>query len=560
MKKAYLLLTILALFLLFGCSSQPSIEEKDESIISLELTYSPAKVLNGDLERYGIQYKITYNNSNVSYVDFKVSDLPLKQQQKLDQTGDVVIEYLYQGYDISLQFEIIEETDEIKSCEHDYVLMYTVNSNCVNKGYTVSVCACGTPLKEEIAATNHNLSDWTVITEATCEEYGEKERHCLNNGCQYFENEDLAPLGHTHSEWIVDTEATCTTNGASHVECTTCETVLYRNESLNTHTDEDTNNVCDLCEAEIKLNNPIVEVGGKVQFGYYPQKAVTAQDVYSTLLFMAGDLPSAEDAKGWTSYEYYIYSDNSADYMWHKDLVLNGTKYRAVYFTSYRPNWTTNVSNANSSYQDDNGYYVSNVYFFEYKPILWRVLISDDNKALLLADLILDSQEFNPTYEITSQDGQTVYANNYEYSHIRNWLNSTFYNTAFNDIEKTYIIEAYIQNKEALPHGEQVLYTSNNTYDKVFLLSKYETVKAEYGFTTNYEADENRQMKASDYAKIQGCSSKDPSVGTYQWALRTPDYKDDKSVSYVSVTGAVEHYRVYTTYRGIVPAIWVKLA
>ena len=185
MKRAYLLLTILALFLLIGCSEkQPVIEGKDDSIISVELTYSPAKVIKGQLENYGIQYKVTYSNRVVSYVDLKINDLPVLEQQKLDVLGDTVINYSYQGFDILLHFDNIELTDEITNHQHENVLVYSINPDCLHSGYKMYVCNCGTPTKENISATGHTLSDWAVVENATCETYGEKERHCQNDNCQ----------------------------------------------------------------------------------------------------------------------------------------------------------------------------------------------------------------------------------------------------------------------------------------------------------------------------------------------------------------------------------------
>ena len=264
-------------------------------------------------------------------------------------------------------------------------------------------------------------------------------------------------------------------------------------------------------------------------------------------------------------------SKNSSEYMWYKDIEYGFTtpcedegcvdpecenitvtvvKYRAVYFTNYRPNWTSNVGNVNSSYQDDNRYYTSKLYFFEYLPITWRVLKTENSKSLLVADMILDSQDFNPTYEYRTIDGETIYSNNYEYSRIRNWLNDTFYSTAFNKVEQSYILNAYLENAKIYENNEKELYSSKNTWDHVFLLSASEVYETEYGFN-----DATRLYRASDYAKAQGCFVDEN--GYSMWTLRTPDYSDDKAVSLINSNGQLAYYRVYTTYRGVVPAIWV---
>lgn len=51
------------------------------------------------------------------------------------------------------------------------------------------------PVKAE-EQHQHNFSEWTVQTEATCTESGQKERHCLDEECNEVETEEIQPLGH----------------------------------------------------------------------------------------------------------------------------------------------------------------------------------------------------------------------------------------------------------------------------------------------------------------------------------------------------------------------------
>ena len=99
---------------------------------------------------------------------------------------------------------------------------------------------------------------------------------------------------------------------------------------------------------------------GTIDFGSYPQTKVTDEKLISSLTSLAGTIPTSSNIGTWTSYEYYISSSNTTDFMWYKDVThIDDSVYRAVYFTEYRPAVTH--SNGNS-YQDDNGYNINKVY------------------------------------------------------------------------------------------------------------------------------------------------------------------------------------------------------
>lgn len=55
--------------------------------------------------------------------------------------------------------------------------------------------------------------------------------------------------------------------------------------------------------------------------------------------------------------------------------------------------------------------------------------------------MILDSQEYYITHNRVRNIGRkTVYPNNYAESTVRKWLNETFYNTAFSELQKQIIL------------------------------------------------------------------------------------------------------------------------
>ncbi len=62
------------------------------------------------------------------------------------------------------------------------------------------------------------------------------------------------------------------------------------------------------------------------------------------------------------------------NWMKYADFTYNGTKYRAVTFSQYRPVWTSELSSSDNSEQYDNGYTPNNIYYFKYEPLKWRIL------------------------------------------------------------------------------------------------------------------------------------------------------------------------------------------
>lgn len=308
-------------------------------------------------------------------------------------------------------------------------------------------------------------------------------------------------------------------------------------------------------------------------FGLYPQSLVINDAIKEKLELLVGELPNSSSDKDWENYKYYDgvgYYDipTMLNYMWYKDIELGNYKYRAVYFTDYRPDYTSGGTNSS---QKNNGYRTSTVYYFRYDPVLWRVLETDinNNKAFLVANLALDAQAFFYDEDKEREvNGETVYSSNYEYSSIREWLNNNFYNTVFTYEEQNQILESVVENDEIDGYG------SNDTIDKIFLLSETEVNDSKYGFTdTTYAVnyDSKKQLKSTDYAKIQGCfsSNNEEDYGNCSWMLRTVykkivrDYYGITSVK-LGVKGCTSNGQVYygdihKINAGIVPALWISL-
>ena len=290
------------------------------------------------------------------------------------------------------------------------------------------------------------------------------------------------------------------------------------------------------------------KTGDVIEFGSYPQGKVTDESIKAALTSKAGSTDE------WTSYDYYIESAKS-DFMKYIDVEYNGAKYRGVYFTKYRPAETNDSSSASNSYQADSGYSTSSIYWFKYEPMEWQVLSFDstNGEAVVLSKYVLDSQQFYYTTSTRTVDGKTVYANNYEQSDIRVWLNDAFYDMAFAESEKNVIVATTLDN--AAWDSSDSKYDSNSTTDNVWLLSYNEVQNTAYGFTSDMGSSETRKAKSTAYAICQG-SYKSGSC-TY-WRLRSAGSAIDSSCI-VYFDGTVSSSDVLNTSIGVRPALKLDL-
>ena len=262
--------------------------------------------------------------------------------------------------------------------------------------------------------------------------------------------------------------------------------------------------------------------GNYFLFGSYPQSDVT-NSMSVTLSIYMGTLPSSTDSGEWTSYGYYMSSDNSTDFMWYKDVNVSGEKYRAVYFNKYRPRTTNIFGEASTSYQDENGYYIGKVYWFKFEPIKWRILEESSGKITLFSEVVLDGHE----YDNVNED------NDYSRSSIRKWLNNGFLNTAFSVGNQTILNTVTVDNsvKSTMSTFNPYYNSGNNPYackntqDKVMLLSRKEVTTTAYGFEQRDEyVDVARVKKPTAYAKCQGVYvyTSGDYAGNCRWWLRSP--------------------------------------
>ena len=316
------------------------------------------------------------------------------------------------------------------------------------------------------------------------------------------------------------------------------------------------------CSANSFLAKAITANEEIVEFGSYPQSLVTNSKTISEL---------NKQEISWKSYGYYsgdgnINSAEKGDWMKYSDVSLEGNKYRAVVFSEYRPIGSGDVSDIYSSSQNSNGYSSNNIYWFKFEPIKWNVL--DSNSGLLFCEYIIDSQPFNYTFFYDGEGDMydsafgdksySAFANNYPASSIRKWLNDDFYNTAFNDEEKSKITKTVCENKGL--NSERTLFDCESTEDYVFLLSKNEVCNSNYGFASNYSNwDEARRTQGTDYAKAQGLTVSDSNkfYNNSHWWLRTPG-DGSSDACYIDEVGYGSDYFCDSSNKGVRPVIKVS--
>lgn len=269
----------------------------------------------------------------------------------------------------------------------------------------------------------------------------------------------------------------------------------------------------------------IYAVGDILEFGTYPQAKVTDASLIANL--------NAQT----------LQADNTVTYL--------GSRYKKLNFSSYTPTNLTLQPTAANSYQDENGYYVNETYWFLFQPIKWRVLSQSNGEVLVVAENILDARAYHQTFsEVTWADCA-----------LRSWLNNSFFDAAFSSSEKIIIKNSHIANPD---NPRFSVDGGRHTADKLFLLSFTEATNSAYGFNSAYSTiDVKRRAMGTDYAKSQGLLlyNFEPYNGNSYWMLRTPD-TDKYTVSTVYYNGSVSstfYPRVNNTYTGVRPAMILGL-
>lgn len=317
----------------------------------------------------------------------------------------------------------------------------------------------------------------------------------------------------------------------------------------------------------ITFEDPAYEVGETVIFGSYPGSRVRNDDLTGKL----------EDAAGeWTSYGFYTGTGKladgkmaPADYAEYCDVEYpegSGYRYRGVRMTGYRPYWTGYSTKAENSYQDDNGYFTGQTYWFAWEPLRWVML--DPSTGLMVTEKIIDSGAFNNVLYADGVSGEKVtYYNSdvpgaplacaYSASSLRSALTDeadpkSFYNTAFTADEQALLITAGLNNSGYYtlmnePGHEEL--DDVETNDKVFSLANDEMAIVEQISS----GDDIRLPVGTDYAECMGLHK--TSGGKAGYRLRSPGAHSYYACNINVDTSGGDTASVNNTSIGIRPAV-----
>jgi hypothetical protein len=194
--------------------------------------------------------------------------------------------------------------------------------------------------------------------------------------------------------------------------------------------------------------------------------------------------------------------------------------------------------NAEYSGDDGNKYVKVDDSYYKVEPITWRIIAyNSDGSKRLLADKIYSCIPYSADY---LNECYTIPSNNYKYSNIRAYLNSTknqyeidygtprkfdvdwtgtgFLTTAFTSTELEKIKTVLVDNSAATTANSLNHWVCENTEDKVYLLSYKDATKKLYGLGNA----EDRIMKATDYARANGAFQSSSEGFGGIWWLRSP--------------------------------------
>lgn len=194
------------------------------------------------------------------------------------------------------------------------------------------------------------------------------------------------------------------------------------------------------------------------------------------------------------------------------------------------------------------------------EPIRWRVLSVDGDEAFLLSEKALDCQKYNNDLEDVT----------WETCSLRKWLNTKFYDEAFNDNEKEAIYSTKVKNRFYYEYGEP----GKDTKDKVYLLSCIEHSDSRLGF--EYDSVNRKMANAcmpTEYAKKQGCRfdeykedftngeyGPNPKYGACSWWGRDPYGRNTEAYSYNYRSLMSDGVEVNESDIGVRPVINIDLS
>lgn len=202
-------------------------------------------------------------------------------------------------------------------------------------------------------------------------------------------------------------------------------------------------------------------------------------------------------------------------------------------------------------------------YWFKCEPITWNVLSNNDGEYYILSSVLLDAHCYYNSTSTRTIDGETIHPNNYEYSDIRAWLRSDFYNSAF-ALGDSHIQKTTVDNSASTTYSSPNPYACNNTQDKVFLPSYRDYINSSYGFSTSADPTDTRYCKTTDWARARGAQYDNDSASNqynngHYWTRSPDNYSNYAWI--VRHNGILDYGgQVNNASRSVRPALTIKIA
>ena len=195
--------------------------------------------------------------------------------------------------------------------------------------------------------------------------------------------------------------------------------------------------------------------------------------------------------------------------------------------------------------------------YFRFEPISWMILRDNNGEKKLFSEHVLDASPFEAEgydyFDVENGINVRRY-DDYSKSDIREFVTNDFYNIAFSESEKSQILTTFVDNSEAVYGYEEVKYTCEDTYDKVYLISY---IESRSDFLYDYGL---KGAKATDFSaclNIADFSYNASDYGTVSYRTRNGGlYSGESAYRIYGTSGAGV---LCTTNIGIRPAINISL-
>ncbi len=266
-------------------------------------------------------------------------------------------------------------------------------------------------------------------------------------------------------------------------------------------------------------NAPQVDLENKiVTYGLYPQKRILYSDsILSDLKTLT--LDDIDDNSGW-----YLYK---------------GEYYDKVTSPLFPP--------TNSVFENGDKVLGSTDYWFKCEPITWKILTSNEDSYLITSEFLLDAGFYAEGTHPSSR---------YSVSNVREYLNSTFLETAFFKDKGENILTTKVDNSNNITPNGNYDFSSEDTDDKVFILSYNDLLNSEYGFSSENNENNARTAFVTDYARAKGAWCNNEGIGAY-WT-RSPDRNRQEYVYDVTSAGLLRSEYAGSSSEGLRPCINIK--